>query len=35
VKDGSATVAHLDFAGSSNSFSLTGDTHGGTLITFG
>jgi hypothetical protein len=35
VKDGSATVANLHFAGSSNSFSLTSDMHGGTLITFG
>jgi len=35
VTDGSKTVASLTFAGSSNSFSLTGDTRGGTLIRFG
>jgi hypothetical protein len=35
VKDGSATVAKLDFTGASNSFSLVSDAHGGTLITFG
>jgi hypothetical protein len=35
VLNGSATVAELNFAGASNSFSLVSDMHGGTLITFG
>jgi hypothetical protein len=35
VKDGTSTVASLNFTGTSNSFSLTSDNHGGTLITFG
>jgi hypothetical protein len=34
VKNGSNTVATLYFTGSSNSFSLTSDTHGGTFILF-
>lgn len=34
VKDGSRIVAKLNFTGSSNSFSLMSDMHGGTLITF-
>jgi hypothetical protein len=33
VKNGTATVANLQFTGASNSFSLTSDGHGGTLIT--
>jgi hypothetical protein len=35
VKNGSTTVATLDFTGSSNSFSLSSDGHSGTLITVG
>jgi hypothetical protein len=35
VTNGTTTVASLIFAGASNSFSLSSDLHGGTLISFG